>query len=117
MITKEELFEDLKKCHLTEPLHFMNFEDQIYPLIKKYGETIFIAHGVSRGVIVPIESDFVIKIPFSHTVDEDSSWETWEEVIEDYGSEENALKDDFWQDGDGYYYPTCPMQFGDYCKM
>lgn len=117
MITKEELFEDLKKCHLTEPLHFMNFEDQIYPLIKKYGETIFIAHGVSRGVIVPIESDFVIKIPFSHTVDEDSSWETWEEVIEDYGSEENALKDDFWQDDDGYYYPTCPMQFGDYCKM
>ena len=27
------------------------------------------------------------------------------------------MKDDFWQDDDGYYYPTCPMQFGDYCKM
>ena len=117
MITKEQLFEDLKHCCLEEPLHNMNFEDQIHPIISKYGDDIFTAHGVSRGVIVPTNADFVIKIPFSHTIDEDSSWETWEEVVEYYGSAESAMQYEFWQDDDGYYYPTCPMQLGDYCKM
>lgn len=117
MITKEELFEDLRKCHLEEPLHALNFEGQIFPLIKKHGDNIFIAHGVSRGVIVPIDSDFVIKIPFTHTIDEDMSFETWEDVIAEYGGEHYANQADFWQDDDGYFYSLDPIDFGDYCKM
>lgn len=117
MITKEELFEDLRKCYLEEPLHALNFEGQVFPLIKKYKDDIFIAHGVSRGVIVPIDSDFVIKIPFTHTIDEEQSFASWEEVIEEYGGEHYANQADFWQDDDGYFYSMEPMNFGDYCKM
>ena len=113
-MTENELIDLIvKTCDFSAPLHGMNFEDKFNGIIKELGtDQVYLAWGISRGVIVPLHEPFVIKIPFTHVCIDDDCY-SYEQIEEDYGE---FVPENFYQEGE-YFYPINDIEEGDYCDM